>query len=362
VISIPEDELLPLYYYAPTGKFYVTADGITLETHDFTVLPHLIGEDLQGGKITYIYGIDKFIVAYKLPDSTWDAAIAACDALSNAGYNDWRLPTLDELELFVLNAFNVGLAYGLDMWSSTVMPGDATHARTVRFSQGGNTGNPLKSEINTVWAIRDVEIRDSAESLQSIDFAALRSELVTSDNKLVSVFDITTDTSYSCSVMIIESQKRTEYFVKFRNSWGSWEKIALQGDVSFTPAFSEVTQVAEWDTVVNDFVTKNKRKEVLNSFNAGVGYRSEAERLFVIDMMISETVILIANGLEYPVNVSGELPTLVSTTGVPTDVTLKIDFVDKETNFSDLTIESEYEVLATMTLEDITSGEADIIV
>jgi len=43
-------------------------------------------------------------------------------------------------------------------------------------------------------------------------------------------------------------------------------------------------------------------------------------------------------------------------------VALKIDLVDKETNFSDLMIESEYEVLAIMTLEDITSGNADIIV
>lgn len=199
------------------------------------------------------------------------------------------------------------------------------------------------------------------DTLQAVDVAAIRESLITSKNKLVSVFDITTDSSYCCSVVVTDSLIQTEYFLKFRNSWGAWEKVAVYGVVGFTPTFGDITKVVKWDDVISDFVSKNKRKEVTGSFTASIGYKTASERLFVIDLLHSETVIFIAHGLEYDVNVSGELPELISTGSDPVDISLKIEFIDTETYFSDLVIESEYEVLATTTLENITSGTADIV-
>jgi len=202
----------------------------------------------------------------------------------------------------------------------------------------------------------------TTDTLQAVDIASIRESLITSKNKLVSVFDIITDSSYCCSIVITDSIFQTEYFLKFRNSWGAWEKIAIDGVVGFTPTFDDVTKVTQWDDVIADFVSKNKRKKATNAFSAYVGYKTASERLFIIDLLLSDTVVLIAHGLEYEVNISAELPTLINTSSDPVNVSLKIEFIDTETNFSDLIIDSEYEVLSTTTLENITSGTADIVV
>ena len=176
---------------------------------------------------------------------------------------------------------------------------------------------------------------DAEESLQSIDFSALRRALVTSGNKLASVFEICTGTEVSCIVVITEQEKPTNYYLRFLNSWGCWEKIALEAAITFNPAFTN-TQIARWDAAIGDYVNRNTRKEVFNSNEAGTGYKTEAERLFIIDLMLSDSVIMIVKQSEYEVNVGGELPALISTEGNPVNVTLKVDLIDKEKYFSDL--------------------------
>ena len=177
---------------------------------------------------------------------------------------------------------------------------------------------------------------DTEESLQRIDFAALREQLVGSKNKLFSVFEIVTDTASSCTIVITEAEKQNSYFLRFINSWGCWEKISLGADIDFNPTFSDITIINKYDKVVNGHVARNMRKQVLNSNIAGAGYKTEAERLFIIDMMLSDSVILITPGSEYEVNVTGELPSLVSTQGTPVNVSIKIDLIDKEKYFSNL--------------------------
>jgi hypothetical protein len=203
---------------------------------------------------------------------------------------------------------------------------------------------------------------DQDESLQYIDFSVLRQAYAIASNKLVSVFDIVTDTSYSFSVIIIEAIQQTEYFIKFRNSWGEWEQIALYGLLSFSPTIAEGTTVSKWDAQVNEFADRANRPSVSNIYTANTGYRSEADRLFIIDMLLSDTKVLIANGDEYEVKVTAELPAVVSTDGIPVNVTLNIELVDKDSYYGDLKVESAYRVLTKTTLENITSGNADILV
>jgi len=198
------------------------------------------------------------------------------------------------------------------------------------------------------------------DSLQSLDFAALRLALITSDNVLASVFDILTDTSYICSIMITEGEP-TNYFLKFKNSWGAWEKIALSADMDYMPVMGEAVKVAKYDALISDFVNKTERKEITNIYQASTTYRNSDDRLFLLDMLHSQDVILIAHGHEYAVNVTTDTNMFATTKGEPGIVSLKIELIDTDEFFSPLIVEDEFETLGATTLEQITSGGAVIL-
>lgn len=175
------------------------------------------------------------------------------------------------------------------------------------------------------------------DALRTIDFDTIRRKVLDTTGKLTNVFKIlTSNDEESCSVIITEADNATHYFIRFRNSWGVDEMIALNGVISFAPSPSETTKVAVWDQSINDFVSKANRTEISIILNASVGYRSEAERLFLLDMLHSNERIFIVNGEEYTVHVTADLSTLISTDSTPVDVALALEFIDKETSFSDL--------------------------
>ncbi len=188
---------------------------------------------------------------------------------------------------------------------------------------------------DTLVEARNEVLTDDA--LRTIDFDTNRRKVLDTTGKLTNVFKIFTSTDEeSCSVIITEATNATPYFIRFRNSWGVDEMIALNGVISFAPSPSETTKVAVWDQSINDFVSKANRTEISIILNASVGYRSEAERLFLLDMLHSNQRIFIVNGEEYTVHVTADLSTLISTDSAPVDVALALEFIDKETSFSDL--------------------------
>ena len=183
----------------------------------------------------------------------------------------------------------------------------------------------VKSNDETIESY--IYSNSEVDSFETLSFAALRELFATSKNKLVNVFDVITPSGTACTIVITEARQTTDYFIRFKNTWGVWEKLALYGSLTFEPVFSEVAQVSKWDDVISDFTPSNPRKEISNSFTSSVGYRTDSERLFIIDMLMSTAVVLIANDQEYAVNISGELPALISTEAQPVDVAIKIEFI-----------------------------------
>jgi len=77
---------------------------------------HKWGKGPGGGKIYYIEGNKAIEISEILGLGTWYEAISACRSYHGGGYDDWYLPTIQELELrFDGNALGDGEAY----WSST---------------------------------------------------------------------------------------------------------------------------------------------------------------------------------------------------------------------------------------------------
>ena len=176
---------------------------------------------------------------------------------------------------------------------------------------------------------------DAAESLQEIDFNTLRRSVMTTKNKLASAFDIITSTGgYACTIVIAEVTERHDYFLKFINSLGAQEMISITGLIQFNPTFSELKSVALYDAVVNDLVDCPRRKTITNTYKAEIGYKTPEERLFVIDALLSDNCMLVANGEEYAVNVKTDGSLFQDTASQPTTISVNIEMLDKDYSFS----------------------------
>ena len=92
---------------------------------------------------------------------TWSEALAACEGLSWAGLDDWRLPSLDELHSIADNHVEVPaidtIAFpgtpSTTFWSSSSRAAYSSYAWAVRFDYG-NAGNHPKSDSAYVRCVR----------------------------------------------------------------------------------------------------------------------------------------------------------------------------------------------------------------
>jgi len=88
---------------------------------------------------------------------TWANAISHCDAASDGGYTDWRLPNLRELQsLTDMTTFNPAInttyfpaTQQSTYWSSTTYMDDTTCAWVVNFSNGMTYGSAVNNTVKT---------------------------------------------------------------------------------------------------------------------------------------------------------------------------------------------------------------------
>ena len=97
-------------------------------------------------------------------ESTWAEAITRCEGLVYAGYDDWRLPNINELMSIVEYGKRtpaVDPIFRLDLnkpyWSSTTSAQNAGYAYIVFFNFGGS--GPFDKSLG--WSIITLPVRDS---------------------------------------------------------------------------------------------------------------------------------------------------------------------------------------------------------
>ena len=227
------------------------------------------------------------------------------------------------------------------------------------------SGNFLKKNFGVYVNGVSILSRDHSaltdDSLENIDFAALRSAYALSSGKLANAFDIMSEGSYLFSVVITEAPRRSDYVLKFRNTYGCDEKLALGGDLQYSPEFTEQSGTLVYDEVVNELIDSPDRKKISNVFTGTIPYRTDSERLFVLDMLLSKTVTLEAFGISYPVKVEADSQLFATTAKVPVELNIKIKLLDTDMRFTPQLIVPDYSTIVTATYETIIANTAKIL-
>ena len=152
---------------------------------------HYLGEEFGGGIIYHLYkdnlnvehglivstgettatwqnltgtvtgGISSWNGSGNTSSMTISNAATYVNGLTDGGFTDWYLPSIDELKLLLINRFNVNksldtlsateLSLSFEYWSSTER--DASNAYLVRFF-AGNISDEIKTNTNSVRAVR----------------------------------------------------------------------------------------------------------------------------------------------------------------------------------------------------------------
>lgn len=169
---------------------------------------------------------------------------------------------------------------------------------------------------------------DADESVASIDFKALRRQHFDESGELVNIFEIKNELEeWSMSVVITEAEPAS-YKLKFRNSWGVDELIAIEGDISYQPEFTEKEPVMIYDNIVNRLVENAQRKSFKSVYTADLGYRDINGRMFILDAIMSDRCSLQVNGIDYACKLSANTQTFDTTTPEPLPVQVKITLTD----------------------------------
>lgn len=120
-----------------------TVEGLSLKIGD-------IGPG--GGIVFYIEGKKAYEVSEILGDANWETAMSMAKNFRGGGYDDWYLPTKDELNLVYKNLRKAGIISGDSRYWSSSEDSDSIAWRQ-RFSDG-NQDILLKRYISSVRAIR----------------------------------------------------------------------------------------------------------------------------------------------------------------------------------------------------------------
>ena len=195
------------------------------------------------------------------------------------------------------------------------------------------------------------------EVLEGIDFAALRLYYANEYDVWANDFRIVTDNGWSCSVIITEGNE-TPFYLKFRNSFGMFEKIALYQESEYAPTFQESEKVLTYDAAINGLKTTNRRKEITNKYRFNTRYMSANERMFLIDALLAKETFIEAYGVEYEASITCSADLFAATNAAPMAFSITAELADKDNYFSPLTNDT-INVL-TSGGNELTSNNADI--
>lgn len=201
-------------------------------------------------------------------------------------------------------------------------------------------------KITELLTGRSIFLPGTAGNLHALNLEAVRLDFFTSYGVLANLFDVYSGGTFACRIGIEQSPTvRERYRLRFLNSYGVYEVFSLEGDASVTPGMDKDDNAVfrRYDEITDDYYSDRMRTDIQTVVTIKTGFKRPQEIRFLLDLLSSDDVYLAGYGREeIKVIPSAEEFSYRVHPETPQNVTLKLTFADKESNWTGEIAESGY--------------------
>lgn len=205
-------------------------------------------------------------------------------------------------------------------------------------------GHELK--ITELLTGQSLTVPGTAGNFYALNLEAVRLKFFTDYGVLANLFDVYSGDTFALRIGIEQSLTvRERYRLRFLNSYGVYELFSLEGEASVTPGMDEDedTVFRRYDEITDDYYSDRIRTEIQEAVTIKTGFKRPQEIRFLLDLLSSDDVYLAGYGREeIKVIPSAEEFSYRVRPDAPQNVTLKLTFADKESNWTGEITESGY--------------------
>ena len=201
-------------------------------------------------------------------------------------------------------------------------------------------------KITELLTGQSLAIPGTAGNFYALNLEAVRLKFFTDYGVLANLFDVYSGDTFALRIGIEQSSTvRERYRLRFLNSYGVYEVFSLEGEASVTPGMDEDEDAVfrRYDEITDDYYSDRIRTEIQEAVTIKTGFKRPQEIRFLLDLLSSDDVYLSGYGREeIKVIPSAEEFSYRVRPDAPQNVTLKLTFADKESNWTGEITESAY--------------------
>lgn len=201
-------------------------------------------------------------------------------------------------------------------------------------------------KITELLTGQSLAIPGTAGNFYALNLEAVRLKFFTDYGVLANLFDVYSGDTFALRIGIEQSPTvRERYRLRFLNSYGVYEVFSLEGEASVTPGMDEDEDAVfrRYDEITDDYYSDRIRTEIQEAVTIKTGFKCPQEIRFLLDLLSSDDVYLSGYGREeIKVIPSAEEFSYRVRPDAPQNVTLKLTFTEKESNWTGEITESGY--------------------
>lgn len=201
-------------------------------------------------------------------------------------------------------------------------------------------------KITELLTGQSLAVPGRVENFCALNLEAVRLKFFTDYGVLANLFDVYSGETFACRIGIEQSPTvRERYRLRFLNSYGVYEVFSLESEASVTPGMDEDEDAVfrRYDEITDDYYSDRIRTEIQEAVTIKTGFKRPQEIRFLLDLLSSDDVYLAGYGREeIKVIPSAEEFSYRVHPDAPQNVTLKLTFAEKESNWTGEITESGY--------------------
>ena len=205
-------------------------------------------------------------------------------------------------------------------------------------------GHELK--ITELLTGQNLAVPGTTGSLYALNLEAVSLKFFTAYGVPANLFDVYSGDTFALRIGIEQSPTvREHYRLRFLNSYGTYEVFSLEGEAGVTPGMDEDEDAVfrRYDEITDDYYSDRIRTEIQEAVTIKTGFKRPQEIRFLLDLLSSDNVYLSGYGQEeIKVIPSAEEFSYRVRPDAPQNVTLKLTFAEKESNWTGEITESGY--------------------